>query len=363
MVVRSGAFWSLVRLHSGSEISQLSSSSRKRFFEGLTLAGAGHKERQDGEENAEEYYIRQVPKSLQERFSEIVRVGNFDRLVHEEAVRSGIVLTLESLAGVVRGCQLTSAPSVFPVIRELLPDLVTVLDKGHNYTLLVESVLDFLISCAKSVLHFLSERDTSLFYNSTLESMQVYAKHRKGRLTVEKNAEDEFFNDLTMLMDLLLNLLTKDMLDMGFSEPADVEKMSASAVCLNGLFIVMPLLSLELLRFPSLCQQFFKTITYVAEIHTEKIFELPPEMMTQILSSIEIGLTTYGPNVTSLCCDFLQAVALFIKRKNLQGSPLYQAASHFLKIMLDLIISGKISSELMTTASSSLYALITAYQV
>lgn len=42
----------------------------------------------------------------------------------------------------------------------------------------------------------------------------MYANHNKGRRTVEKEAEEEQFRDLLLLMELLTNLLSKDFIDL-----------------------------------------------------------------------------------------------------------------------------------------------------
>ena len=49
------------------------------------------------------------------------------------------------------------------------------------------------------------------------------------------------------------------------------ETVTAADVCLFGLNIIMPLMSAELLKFPNLCLQYFKTITFVCEIYPEKV--------------------------------------------------------------------------------------------
>ena len=49
------------------------------------------------------------------------------------------------------------------------------------------------------------------------------------------------------------------------------ENVTAADVCLYGLNIIMPLMSAELLKFPNLCLQYFRTITFVCEIYPEKV--------------------------------------------------------------------------------------------
>ena len=57
----------------------------------------------------------------------------------------------------------------------------------------------------------------------------------------------------------------------GAGDQQQQQPLSAAEVCLFGLNIVMPLMTLELLKFPSLCLQYFRTVTLVCEIYPEKV--------------------------------------------------------------------------------------------
>jgi len=54
-----------------------------------------------------------------------------------------------------------------------------------------------------------------LFYESCLRLVEVYVKHNTNRLTEEVNAEEESFNDMLIFIDLLTNLLSKEMISSG----------------------------------------------------------------------------------------------------------------------------------------------------
>ena len=90
---------------------------------------------------------------------------------------------------------------------------------------------------------------------------------------MNKEAEEEQYRDLLLLMELLTNVLSKDFIDLSppDSGAETVETVTAADVCLYGLNIIMPLMSAELLKFPNLCLQYFKTITFVCEIYPEKV--------------------------------------------------------------------------------------------
>ena len=66
-------------------------------------------------------------------------------------------------------------------------------------------------------------------------------------------------------------------------------------------------MSEELLKFPSLCLQYFKFITFLCEIFPEKVNGLQAELQQSLVNSLQLGLTSLGVDpVFSLCCDFIQ---------------------------------------------------------
>ena len=48
-------------------------------------------------------------------------------------------------------------------------------------------------------------------------------------------------------------------------------------------------MSAELLKFPSLSLQYFKTITLVCELYPDKICNLNPELQKNLIASLELG--------------------------------------------------------------------------
>ena len=115
-------------------------------------------------------------------------------------------------------------------------------------------------------------------------------------------------------MELLTSILSKDFIDLAppdanapeegnffFQKKINFPKkshfsfifhflgVSASDVCLHGLNLIMPLMSAELLKFPSLSLQYFKTITLVCELYPDKICNLNPELQKNLIASLELG--------------------------------------------------------------------------
>jgi len=110
----------------------------------------------------------------------------------------------------------------------------------------------------------LFQADSMRVYEICMQMMQTYARCNSHRFTVDSTAEEDSFQDIVLLMRLLTNLLMKDMFNLNnFVNPSTqlasatpaVEPVPPTDVFLYGLNIIMPMMTINLLKFPSLCLQ------------------------------------------------------------------------------------------------------------
>lgn len=240
---------------------------------------------------------------------------------------------LRDFAGIAQGSDLPTTQQLYSFMKPILAQIVHLLSLYHNYATIVELVIEVFREVAKRMLCYLNNEDSRNLYQRCVECIQAYAHHNRGRrITKEKDAEEEQFRDLLLLMELLTNLLSKDFLDLAPEEDKSQQTISAADVCLEGINIIMPLMTLELLKFPSLCLQYFRTITLVAEIEPEKICNLNPEMQKNLILSLKLGLESPGmDNIYTLCCDVIQILCHYMVRKN-DNPPIFEAFRPFLEV-------------------------------
>merc|ERR1711935_821647 len=132
--------------------------------------------------------------------------------------------------------------------------MVDLMGLYNNYSNIVELLLEIYCEAAKRMLCYLPTSASRLLYQQTINLIQVYAhNNQKITRTIEKESEEEQFRDILLLMELLTSILSKDFIDLAPPDAnAPEEGVSASDVCLHGLNLIMPLMSAELLKFPSL---------------------------------------------------------------------------------------------------------------
>ena len=112
----------------------------------------------------------------------------------------------------------------------------------------------------------------------------------------------------------------------------DDQSLTAIDACLYGLNIIMPLMSVELLKYPALCFQYFNLIRIISEFHADKFFELPENLLKTVFQTIELGLNSFGQEIVPLCCYFIRDLAFHIYEQAKAGKPTLQTCKPFLKV-------------------------------
>lgn len=229
---------------------------------------------------------------------------------------------------------MTTSSQIFSYLNPVMSTLPELLGLYHNYPNIVELVLEIYCVAARKMLCYLNTTASHQLYQQTINLIQMYAHHNQGKRSIEKEAEEEQFRDILLLMELLTSILSKDFIDLAPPDAnAPDDGVLASDVCLHGLTLIMPLMSAELLKFPSLSLQYFKTITLVCELYPSKICTLNDDLLKNLMASLELGLTGIGvDSVHTLCCDFIQVLCSFIHRTKKTDVPIYEALRPFLKV-------------------------------
>lgn len=305
-------------------------------------------------------YYEQILKPIQLRFKTLLGQENFNRVYQEENVKKEIVDILECLIGIAKGSLMSIVQILFDFMAPLLSELPVFMNLYHNYQVIVQLILDLFGQCAKYMLCYLNQLNSKRLYESTLATVQVYAKCNANRLSIEALQEESNLQDLELIMDLLTFVLSKDCLDLSPLANEDVS-VTAADVSLFGLNFIMPLITVDLLKYPDLCAQYYRLIVLINDIYPEKICSLPETLLHQLLESVKLGLSQFGSTIVQACLDFIQGMATYVYRHSLQNTHFYQALLPFLPHLLDMTLSHQINSDMISTASTCIYCLICCY--
>lgn len=118
------------------------------------------------------------------------------------------------ISGVALGTHSTTVQALFQYLGPILSELSTLIGVYHNYQQVVELILTLFCECARCLISYLTQSESSRIYESCLQTIQTYAKWNSGRLSLDSDAQEDSFKDILLLMELLTNLLSKDLIDL-----------------------------------------------------------------------------------------------------------------------------------------------------
>ncbi|EDO32428.1 predicted protein [Nematostella vectensis] len=362
--------WQLGQLQASREgpISQLPAEVHRFYVQALVLAGSS-----EGDHPLRDRYWKQFLQSMHNRFGIVCHQPNFVKLAQKEPIKAEVQSLLESFKGVALAVNAWNVNELFDFLLPVLRDSVTLLSVYHTCPEVAVLVLEFYVNAVEAFVNFLSQTQANHLFKACLSLLDTYTKCNMGKHSLSSLVEEEQFYDLLLLMKLLSHMLTQDILNLGPDVIAflcavlisdGTEKISAGDVTLYGLNIILPLITVELLKFPSLCEEYFKLSTFVCEVYPEKVVALPDGLFHNMMSTLEVGLSNYDSDISKMS---LESVASLIEHffKEMRENPpqrMLEIVRHFLRLIFNMVLLESFDMDLLQPASCAFHALICSNQ-
>eukprot|EP00070_Physeter_catodon_P046697 XP_028353591.1 exportin-4 isoform X5 [Physeter catodon] len=369
LVIQCESWWNLAKQFASRSppLNFLSSPVQRTLMKALVLGGFAH---MDAE--TKQQYWTEVLQPLQQRFLRVINQENFPQMCQQEEVKQEITATLEALCGIAEATQVDNVAILFNFLMDFLTNCIGLMEVYKNTPETVNLIIEVFVEVAHKQICYLGESKAMNLYEACLTLLRVYSKNNVGRqradVTVE---EEEQYQDLLLIMELLTNLLSKEFIDFSDTDevfrgqepgPAANRSVSAADVVLYGVNLILPLMSQDLLKFPTLCNQYYKLITFICEIFPEKIPQLPEDLFKSLMYSLELGMTSMSSEVCQLCLEALTPLAEQCAKTQETDSPLFLATRHFLKLVFDMLVLQKHNTEMTTAAGEAFYTLVCLHQ-
>lgn len=368
LVIQCENWWSLAKQFASRSppLNFLSSPVQRALMKALVLGGFAHMDTE-----AKQQYWTEVLQPLQQRFLRVINQENFQQVCQQEEVKQEITATLEALCGIAEATQVDNVAVLFNFLMDFLTNCIGLMEVYKNTPETVNLIIEVFVEVAHKQICYLGESKAMTLYEACLTLLQVYSRNNLGRQRIDVTAEEEQYQDLLLIMELLTNLLSKEFID--FSDADEVfrgqepgqaagRSVSAADVVLYGVNLILPLMSQDLLKFPTLCNQYYKLITFICEIFPEKIPQLPEDLFKSLMYSLELGMTSMSSEVCQLCLEALTPLAEQCAKAQETDSPLFLATRHFLKLVFDMLVLQKHNTEMTTAAGEAFYTLVCLHQ-
>lgn len=286
---------------------------------------------------------------------------------------------LERLRGAARATQPRTQKVLFEMGHTVMNSLLTLLEVYKNQSAVIYMILKFVVDFVDGQAVFLDDMETSVLVTFCLRLLQIYSSHNIGKVmlslssSLRSESQSEKYKDLRALLRLLTNICSKDLV--GFLSDSSIEgSPDIAEVIYVGLDIVTPLISLDLLKYPKLSRDYFVLVSHLLEVYPEKVAHLHRDAFARIVGSLEFGLRNQDSDVVERCLTAVDALASYHFKERLGGrgglsSQLMESEgsngklqesilSHFLRILLQLLLFEDFRMELAGSAADALLPLL-----
>ncbi|KAK1126040.1 hypothetical protein K0M31_005568 [Melipona bicolor] len=296
-------------------------------------------------------YWTQTLQPLLDKFKQITSNDKFLQCYHQEEIKIQVIDVLECFIGVAQGARGSEIGLLYQYIQPVLCELPNLISLYHNYQDIVQLILELLFECTNGpepVLRGFTQTDAAQISEIYLSAIRNYTRCNTNRLTIDSTAEEDNYQDILLLMKLLTNLLCENILQ-------------DKTVFLHGLTIIMPMMTTDLLKFPCLCLHYFQMIMSLCKVGSQKVLNLSSELLRPLLASIELGLFSFGHEVSMLCCNIIEILTRRIFQNIQDGRPRSQIMAPFLNLLITVILTHQVDSNFISNVCISLYYLIRCY--
>lgn len=317
--------------------------------------------------NSQKEFQNQLVKPIMSLYQDIRSKKNFVQVAHQEPVKLGIIRTFESLRGMVPGIIGSDANILFEFLLPIFEDSVNLLQVYEHCSEMIVCILEMFVDVVEGILCMLNKENTSKFSKICLSMMEGYSKYNLGKKVIDGLAEEEKYNDILLLIQLLTHILSKDYLDLSSSsEDENVVGVCPVDVVLFGLHILIPLINPELMKYPKLSNEYFKLVTFVCEVYPEKMKTLPQELFQNFMASIQMAISNYGTDTAKCALDALSSLGKYFftecDSNESTNNQLKCALLQFLNIVFQYMVLEQFNMDLIEPASESLFLLICCHQ-
>lgn len=259
------------------------------------------------------------------------------------------------------------------IVAIMTPQLALVSSLMAKYArdlFVCEAVLRLLRDYATQCLVVMDGPQSQALLQACAVTLQSYAKEQcqgKVRSVTEAEAsEGQAYNDILCVLQLLVNLSTKDFIDLYSEDGAANSNVPSSQVgelIFFGLQQILPLMTQGLLQYPKLCEQFFELVVTMMESHPDKVCRLPFDTFHPFLDCLLFGMSHQSTTVAQgsmngLVCLLREHCNTGAWRQHVQQKP--DLIGHCAKRLFAEVIFQPVVRDRMNATSNVLLSLIAA---
>ncbi|KAK5813731.1 uncharacterized protein LOC108469923 isoform X1 [Gossypium arboreum] len=346
----------------------LSSANQRSLAQTLVLSASGLRNSE-----AANQYVKGLMGHMTTYLVELSNRSDLKSVAHQPDIIMSVSCLLERLRGAAAAAGPRRQRAMYEIGISVMNPVLLLLEVYKDESAVVYLLLKFVVDWVDGQISYLESRETASVIDFCMRLLQLYSSHNIGKISISlsstllSEAKTEKYKDLRALLQLLSSLCSKDLVDFS-SDSIEAAGINISQVVFFGLHIVTPLISLELLKYPKLCHDYFSLLSHIVEVYPETLAQLNSEAFAHIIGTLDFGLHHQDLEVVSMCLGALKALAAYNYREICAGKTGLVSAGHgnspegifsqFLRSLLQLLLFEDYSPDLVSAAADALLPLI-----
>jgi hypothetical protein len=265
-------------------------------------------------------------------------------------------LCVELYGGVARAADMEASGRIPTFITPSLPHLSGLMAYYAKDLSICESLLRLFRDYSEQFIAVLDPPACMALFQSSAELLKSYsANHCASRLIIHSVEEEQNYSDVLCAIQLLIQLGTKDFIDVG---EAGMDSAQVTDMIFFGLQQILPLMTQGLLQFPTLCSQYFSLVGFMMETYPEKVGVLPYELFDALFESLLFGMSHHDTMVgksslqglAGIIREHLNSKVLDVHLSTPNGSGLFDKCSRrlLLEVVFQSVVWDRLESAGMT---------------
>ncbi|KAK4726924.1 hypothetical protein R3W88_031841 [Solanum pinnatisectum] len=351
----------------------LNAAHQRSLAQTLVLSASGMKTLE-----ASSQYVRNLTNHMAANLVELSSRSDLKCVAEQPDIILLVSCLLERLRGAASATEPRTQRAIYEMGYSVLNPLLMFMEVYKHESTVVYLLLRFVVDWVDGQIIYLESRETAIVVGFCMRLLQLYSSHNIGKISLSissslrSEADTERYKDLRAVLQLLASLCSKDLVDFT-SEPIEAQGTNICQVVYMGLHIVTPLISLDLLKYPKLCHDYFSLLSHMLEVYPEMITQLNGEAFVHIIKTLDFGLSQ-DAEVVDLCLRAIKGLASFHYKQKSAGEVglgLHASGyedqtgnfqegilSQFLRSLLQFLLFQDYSTDLVGSAADALLPLI-----
>ncbi|KAG4394207.1 hypothetical protein AAZX31_03G230100 [Glycine max] len=244
---------------------------------------------------ASSQYVRNLMGPIATYIVEISSKSNFKSIAQQPDILLSVSCMLERLRGAASASEPRTQKAIYDLGFSVMNHILVFLEVYKHESAVVYLLLKFVVDWIDGQITYLEAQETAAVVNFCMRLLQLYSSHNIGKISLSlsssllSEAKTDKYRDLRALLQLLSSLCSKDMIDFS-SDSIEAQGTNISQVVYFGLHMVTPLISMDLLKYPKLCHDYFSLLSHMLEVYPETFAQLNSEAFAHILGTLDFGL-------------------------------------------------------------------------